>query len=179
MHRIVASITSLAHHVVAVGKIPDLYRPESCPHCGVAGLWRHGCYFRKADREFVDEASRYPVAIPRYHCTACSRTCSRLPLCIAPRRWYNWALQQAALLRVVLSGGSLRQCGRAMRIDRHTVRRWRDWLHLRTDTFAFFLRSRFPELGRCGDGDSFWRAVFDSLSLATAMAWLDRELIVP
>jgi transposase-like protein len=178
MHRIVFSITSVAQHVDAVGKTPDLYRPQTCPHCGVAGLWRHGCYFRKADRELKGNASRNPVAILRYCCAACWRTCSRLPLCIAPRRWYDWALQQAVLL-LLLSGHSLRHCSRSLQLDRHTVRRWRDWLHCRTDTFAFFLRSRFPELGRSGEGRAFWRTVLDSLSLANAMAWLDRELIVP
>lgn len=178
MHRIVSSITSLAQHADALDQTPDLYRPKACPHCGMTRLWRHGCYFRKADRARSVETSRNPVAILRYCCAACWRTCSRLPLCIAPRRWYDWALQQAVLL-VLLSGGSLRRCSRAMHLDRHTVRRWRDWLHSRTDTFAFFLRSRFPELGRSGAGGAFWRTVLDTLSLATAMAWLDRELIVP
>jgi len=59
------------------------------------------------------------------------------------------------------------------------VRRWRDWLHARSERFAVFLRSRFAQLGRSPDRDSFWRNVLDSMSLAQAMAWLDRELIVP
>jgi hypothetical protein len=87
-------------------------------------------------------------------------------------------MQQVVLL-LLLCGASLNECcggtGRAPR----TVRRWRGWLKERGESFAFFLRSRFPELGRIPDHDAFWRHVIDSMSLAQAMAWLDRELIVP
>jgi hypothetical protein len=98
---------------------------------------------------------------------------------MSPRRWYCWAAQQVVLL-LLLSGASLSDCcgctGRALR----TVVRWRDWLKERGESFAFFLRSRFPELGRLGaDYGAFWRHVIDSLSLAQAMAWLDRDLVVP
>ncbi|MBK9442558.1 MAG: hypothetical protein IPN53_15175 [Comamonadaceae bacterium] len=30
-----------------------------------------------------------PVPILRYLCNACKHTCSRLPACIAPRRWFD------------------------------------------------------------------------------------------
>jgi hypothetical protein len=51
MHRIVASITTLAQHLAAVAQAdPDFYRPQACPRCWVAGLWRHGRYFRKGER---------------------------------------------------------------------------------------------------------------------------------
>jgi len=83
------------------------------------------------------------------------------------------------VLLLLLSGASLNGCcsftGRALR----TVVRWRDWLKQRGQSFAFFLRSRFPELGRLPGHDAFWRHVIGSMSLAQAMAWLDRELIVP
>ena len=59
------------------------------------------------------------------------------------------------------------------------MRRWRDWLRERDEQFAFFLRSRRPELGRVADFESFWRNVIDELSLQQAMAWLDRDLVVP
>jgi hypothetical protein len=97
---------------------------------------------------------------------------------MSPRRWYCWAVQQVVLL-LLLSGASLNDCcgctGRALR----TVVRWRDWLKERGESFAFFLRSRFPELGRIPDHGAFWRHVIDSMSLAQAMAWLDRDLVVP
>jgi hypothetical protein len=87
-------------------------------------------------------------------------------------------MQQVVLL-LLLSGASLNECcgrtGRALR----TVLRWRDWLKERGEGFAFFLRSRFPELGRIPEHDAFWRHVIEGMSLAQAMAWLDRELIVP
>jgi hypothetical protein len=68
--------------------VPEAYRPDSCPHCRLAGLWCHGCYYRKADRSAGVE-SHNPVAVLRFLCRSCLRTCSRLPLCIAPRRWYD------------------------------------------------------------------------------------------
>ena len=37
-----------------------------------------------------------PVAVLRFLCRACERACSRLPACIAPRRWYNRQLGRAA-----------------------------------------------------------------------------------
>ncbi len=42
----------------------------------------------------------------------------------------------------------------------------------------FHLRSRFPQWGRIEVHD-FWRTMPDGMSLASAMAWLDRTLIVP
>jgi hypothetical protein len=178
MHRIVASIPTLAQHLAAIAQTdPDVYRPQACPGCGVGGLWRHGCYFRKGEWCTGGE-TRELVPVLRYLCRKCVRTCSRLPLFMSPRRWYCWALQQVVLV-LLLSGVSLGGCcdgtGRALR----TVVRWRDWLKERGDGFAFVLRSRFPELGRICDHNAFWHHVIDSMSLAQAMAWVDRELIVP
>jgi len=178
MQRIVSSITTLEQHCNAVSQTPEVYRPSACPHCGLKVLWRHGHYYRKADRRQHGEPSLNPVPICRYCCSGCRHTCSRLPLCIAPRRWHDWVVQQGVLL-LLLSGCSLHRCSRCTRLERRTVRRWRDWLHARTDTFAFFLRNRFPEWGRSADGALFWRAVLKQMPLAEVMAWLDRDLIVP
>jgi len=178
MDRIVGSVTSLVQHLIAVATDAEIYRPSACPHCRCSGVWRHGCYYRKADRRAGGGESLNPVPVLRFLCRACERTCSRLPACIAPRRWYDWLVQQAVLL-LLLGGGSLRHCARCTGRDRRTVRRWRDWLHERGDTFAFFLRSRLPELGRWAEFESFWRNVIDSVSLQQAMAWLDRDLVVP
>lgn len=178
MHRIVGSIANLAQHLIAIATDAELYRPAACPHCQRAGVWRHGCYHRKADRSAGAGASLNPVPVLRFLCRACARTCSRLPACIAPRRWYDWVVQQAVLL-LLLGGGSLHHCARCSGRDRRTVRRWRDWLRERSEEFSFFLRSRWPELGRCVDFESFWRNVIDELSLQQAVAWLDRELVVP
>lgn len=179
MDRIVGSVTSLVQHLLAVVTDVEIYRPAACPHCRCAGMWRHGYYRRKADRGAGSGAeSLNPVPVLRFLCRACERTCSRLPACIAPRRWYDWLVQQAALL-LLLGGGSLRQCARCTGRARSTVRRWRDWLYERGEPFAFFLRSRLPELGRWAEFESFWRNVIDSLSLQQAMVVLDRDLIVP
>ena len=178
MHRIVGSVTSLVQHLIAVATDAESYRPTACPHCRFARVWRHGCYHRKADRAAGGGESLNPVPVLRFVCRACERTCSRLPACMAARRWYDWAVQQAVLV-LLLGGGSLRQCARCTGRDRHTVRRWRDWLRERSDTFVFFLRSRHLELGRLTDHASLWRHVVDELSLQQAMAWLDRDLVVP
>ena len=94
------------------------------------------------------------------------------------QRVYDWTLQQAALL-LLLTGCSVHQCCNCTRRARSTVRRWRDWLDARGDSFGFFLRSRFPELGRYPERVCLWRHVMQGMSLAQAMAWCDRELIVP
>jgi len=87
-------------------------------------------------------------------------------------------VQQAVLL-LLLSGVSLHGSVRASGLDRPTVRRWRDGLHERDEAFAFFLRGRWPELGRVADFNAFWRNVIDELTLQRAMSALDRELVVP
>jgi transposase-like protein len=178
MNRIVDSIASLAEHVIAVVANAEQYRPDACPHCGRAGVWRHGCYHRKADRSAGDGESLNPVAVLRFVCSACARTCSRLPACIAPRRWYDWVVQQGVLL-LLLGGASLHCCAHCSGRDRRTVRRWRTWLHERGEVFAFCLRSRLPELGRVADFESFWRHVIEQVSLQQAMVLLDRDVVVP
>jgi len=85
---------------------------------------------------------------------------------------------QQGVLQSLLCGWSLHRCSRSACLDRHTLRRWRDWLGERSDTFMFTLRSRFPEWGRI-DAPDFWRTVLGDLSLANVMALLDRDLIVP
>ena len=178
MNRIVGSVTSLVQHLIAVATDGESYRPAACPHCRYAGMWRHGCYHRKADRRVGEGESLNPVPVLRFLCRACERTCSRLPACIAPRRWYDWVVQQAVLV-LLLGGGSVRHCAHCTGRARSTVRRWRDWLHERGERFAFFLRSRLPELGRWAEFESFWRNVIDGLSLQHCMVLLDPDLIVP
>ena len=178
MNRIVASVTNFEQHMEAMEARVDVYRPLACPHCQLGGLWRHGCYYRKAAHRPGGGGSLNPVPVSRYLCPGCEGTCSRLPLCIAPRRWYDWGMQQVVLL-LILAGCSLHQCSRSTLFERRTLRRWRDWLVARSESFAFFLRSRFAELGRSSDRDSFWLQVINTMSLGQAMAWLDRDLIVP
>jgi len=178
MHRIVASITSLELHAAALASGPDAHRPRNCPHCHSIKLWGHGFYHRKTERIPGAGGSLNPVAIARYMCAACLHTCSRLPLCIAPRRWHNWAVQQFVLL-LILTGCSVRRCSGCSGIGARTVRRWRDWLCQRGELFAFHLRSRFADFGREPDVPALWRHVMGNMGLDVAMAWLDKDLIVP
>jgi transposase-like protein len=172
MHRIVFAYLTLEQHFRAVISTPESYRPDRCPHCGNACLWGHGFYDRKADHS--GRAELNPLTVPRFLCPACSRTCSRLPLCICPRRWYCWARQQL-VLSLLLLGMSLRRTAAVSGLARHTVRRWWCWLQANSANFAFHLRSRFAELGRATDTASFWRACFTRMSLCCAMAWLDHD----
>jgi transposase-like protein len=178
MNRIVASVTTLEQHVTAIEQTPQIYRPRACPHCGIKIVWQHGCYTRKADRRPQGERSLNPVPIPRYCCSACGRTCSRLPRCIAARRWHAWSVQQSVLQRR-LHGSSLAQCARTETPDRRTIGRWWQWLQQCGERFAFPLRARLPELGRVDGFVAFWRELFKTMDLAAAMALLDRQMIVP
>ena len=123
MPRIVPAITTLLQHLHMLSNSPEVYRPSACPHCGLGGLWSHGCYERKADRGPHSSGTLNPIPIPRYFCRGCGRTCSRLPQCIAPRRWYGWAVQQL-VLQLLLAGCSLHRCACWMGLDRRTAGHW-------------------------------------------------------
>ncbi|MCU0922899.1 MAG: DUF6431 domain-containing protein, partial [Burkholderiaceae bacterium] len=176
MHRIVAIVTSLEQHRRQLASDPESYRPATCPYCGVGKPWGHGYYQRKADRR-QSSVGRELVPVPRFRCDPCQRTCSRLPACLSPRRWYDWVVQQLVLLCLTM-GDSLYAAARYCKVGRHTARRWRDWLAARGELFAFFLRRRFPDWGRAGDTAAFWRVSLGERSLAELMAWLDRDLVV-
>jgi transposase-like protein len=180
MLRILSANPFLPQHIEQVHHCPEVYRPIACPHCGLGGLWHHGCYERKADRPGAKaDVSLNPVPVCRFMCQGCGHTCSRLPLCIAPRRWYDWDIQQR-VLQWLMSELSLHRVSERARLDRRTVRRWWEWLESCTETFSFHLRSRFPELGRAGDDwQAFWRVCLNLMPLSEAMAWLDYELSVP
>lgn len=177
MRRIVAGITTLEEHLETIRQKPEVYRPPSCPHCGIKHLRQHGYYYRKADRRA--QRPRFdPVPICRYRCAGCRRTCSRLPECIAPRRWYHWLVQQRSLSDRL--DGTSAECGADDGAPAaRSVSRWWCWLQDRGQVFAFHLRARFPELGRASEFGAFWRLVFATLGLPRAMAWLDREISVP
>jgi transposase-like protein len=179
MHRIVSSITTLAQHIETLASSPQSYRLPTCPRCGLGVPRIHGSYDRKVDRKAGLGLGCRVVQVPRFFCRGCERTHSRLPLCIAPRRWYDWAVQQI-LLALVLAGVSVRACAQRVGVDRHTVRRWRNWLLApQAVEFVFHLRSRWPELGRLPDDPSLWRQVLVCPGLAPAMAFVDTRMDVP
>jgi len=174
MSRILPAIESLNQYLSYLKHHADDYRPSHCPHCGVSEVWRHGHYLRKADREGEDGVYLDPVPIPRFYCCDCEMTFSRLPACIAPRRWYLWATQQAVLV-LLLSGYSLRKVARMCRPGRRTIGRWWEGLKSRFQEHTFPLRNRFPELGCHLCFSSFWSACLEQMSLADAMGWLERD----
>jgi len=175
MNRIVSGIDSLQQHIATLRSTPEVYRPRRCPSCGHGGLWHHGCYSRKADRRPTSaETSLNPIPIPRYLCSSCRHSCSRLPECIPPRRWYSWLLQQQ-VLKSLLTGCSLHRCSAMHGLCRSTVRRWWNWLSSSTSTFEFFLRSRYHEWGRATDWPSFWRVCLNTTPLSSVMATIDHD----
>jgi transposase-like protein len=177
MQRIVPAILSIQQHLDALAREPAIYRPAACPHCGLAKLWGHGCYLRKVNGRHQSCVSRDSIPIPRFICQGCQQTCSRLPECIALRRWYGWAVQQVVLLWL-LGGGSLHQAAVVGGIHRSTVGRWWNWLVARSETFGFRLRARFAELGRAVDFAGFWQGCLSMMPLSGVMAWLDRDGVV-
>lgn len=177
MSRILPSIGTLVQHLSALANQPELYRPSRCPHCGKGNLWCHGYYYRKSDRVQREEDRLDPVPIPRYYCQSCARSCSRLPSCIAPHRWYLWGTQQSVIV-LLLQDFSFRKVASQCLPGRRTISRW--WHRLETvfTEQCFYLRNRFPALGHHADLSSFWIACLEAMSLADAMAWLDRDGVV-
>lgn len=172
MQCILPGIECLKQHIKQLEEHPDSYRPSRCPSCGKAGLWCHGRYPRAPGRSPEDRHLNW-VFIPRFICPECRKTCSVLPECIPPRRWYLWAVQQMVLIWV-LAGRSIRSVSRQAGPACSTVRRWRRWLDDRFVACAAGLRSLFAELGRYQDVRSFWKAVWRVMSLAKAMLYCYR-----
>ena len=86
---------------------------------------------------------------------------------------------QQLVLVLLLAGTSLRAAPKCVAVDRHTARRWRDWLDAPHATrLVFHLRSHCTALGRTADGPPFWREVLARPGLAQAMAYLDRVMAV-
>jgi transposase-like protein len=168
MVTILADILSLAQYLKTLEEQPDRCRLEYCGHCGKAGPWHHGHYYRKADRSNPPAESLNPVPIFRFFCPDCRHTSSALPECIPPRRWYLWEVQQAVFL-TVLAGKSLYAAARLAQPSRQTIGRWiqrfQDQFRLHKDT----LGCHRPDLGRTSDFTDFWSAVLRIFSLGQAM----------
>ena len=163
----VSDIVTVFQHLQTLANDPERYRPARCDHCGCAGLWRHGCYMRKPRcREAT--AALNPIPIPRFLCRVCRRTCSTLACGLSPRRCYDWALQQVALIAALAGLGDERSAELAG-VHPSTVARWRRWLQNRHTPFAAALRVHWPTLGYAGDWADFWRRCFDEWGLAGAM----------
>jgi transposase-like protein len=173
MALILPGIHSLVQHLQHLQVEPETYRPARCPHCGKARVWCHGVYTRKADRDGTAHGSLNPIPIARFLCACCRQTCSRLPECLSPRRWYSWAVQETVLAWLI-AGHSMRWIARQVTPSRRTVRRWWQQLQARFAEHALCLRSRFPELGRAVSWRSFWQACLSQMRLSTAMSWIQQ-----
>jgi transposase-like protein len=179
MRIIVAGITCLTQYLSLLHESVDSTRPERCFHCGLSKPRCHGHYDRKADRENAHPDSLNPIPIQRFYCPNCKHTCSILPECIPPHRWYLWCVQQAVMV-YLLSGMSLQSVAKHAQLSRSTCRRW--WSHFK-DRFLQHhdtLCAKVSELGRSVDFNAFWRCCLDKISLGHAM-WVchDTGVTIP
>lgn len=166
--RIVADIESLIQHIKSIACDKTSYHPSCCYSCGKAGLWRHGFYTRKAERSTNPEGSLNPILIPRFYCPNCKKTCSALPECISPRRWYLWAEQQAVLF-LILAGVSYRSIAQKLLPSRWTVARWKNRFFEMFNQHKNALTNRLPDLGRTENIFDFWPTCFEKMPLGKAM----------
>ena len=177
MRYILPGIKTLAQHIQQLITDPNHYRPKQCATCGKSGLWCHGTYGLKADRENPSTHSLNPILIPRFYCPSCYRTCSVLPECIPPRRWYLWAIQQATLLAVFL-GKSIYHSAREHLPSRFTVSRWFNRLVEQFHHHRFHLSAHLAQLGYTDSFEAFWQACFQKLNLSGAMCLLNQAGVV-
>lgn len=166
--RIIAEIISLIQYIDVLKNKSENYRLEACLCCGKANPRRHGFYPRKADRSNSSVASLNPILVQRYLCLDCGRTCSVLPECIPPKRWYLWDVQQKALL-LLFGGKSLNATEKEIMPSRHTIKRWlnhfKEQFHLHKDVLC----NHFIELGREINFINFWKEFFKNNLLSKAM----------
>lgn len=151
MRPIISGILSLFQYLRIYREEPQQFRPQRCSHCGSPTLWCHGHYDRKSDHE---PGTLNPIPITRFYCPLCHHTCSVLPECIPPRRWYLWLVQQAVFL-LKLYRHPCRQINRQLKPSRHTISRWwRQWQE-RHGEFSFGLQTLRPQWGYSSDFQAF------------------------
>ncbi len=177
MTSIVSDILSLAQHLISLKQSPEKYYLGCCPHpsCGKSGLWRHGFRYRKADRENNEKtASLNPIAILRLYCPACQRTCSLLPECIPPFRWYVWLIQQSAI-ELFFSGMSLNKINQKILPSRWTISRWIKRLADQFKLHDLHLKAKWSWLGYHTTINKFWPALLGKMHLSHAMLFLNAQ----
>ncbi len=168
MVHILSGIVSLMQYQSLLNSKPGYYRLDQCLCCGKSNPQRHGSYPRQADRTNKSSDSLNPVYIQRYYCLNCNKTCSVLPECIPPRRWYLWDIQQVALF-LCLGGKSICAAARELLPSRQTISRWmirfKEHFLLHKDV----LSSHFIQLGRACTMVDYWQITFETITLAQAM----------
>ena len=169
MNVILAGITSLLQYLNLFVEQKSIWsHPRCCPSCGKSGLWLHGCYPRKANRSDNQDQLSNPISIQRYYCPACRKTCSLLPECLPPRRWYLWEVQQSALI-LVFSGLSFNAAAKKVAPSRHTISRWAARLTEQFRLHKDILCGHIIDLGQRTGVHDFWQACLNKISLAQAM----------
>ncbi len=179
MRHILPDIKTLMQYIEDFGVAPKVPCPDNCLKCGHNDFWRYGSYPRKPERKRSGKKSLNPVMIPRFMCIECRSTCSVLPECIPPRRWYLWAAQQAVLL-LLLSGATIRQISQMLTPSRRSISRWHQRFKEQFLAHASILRSQLSELGRTNGWHEFWESCLKQMSLAKAMRICNDEgVIIP
>jgi hypothetical protein len=168
MKNIVPEILALNQYLKLNKEKPELLRQPHCPYCGKLGLWCHGHYDRKADRQNSGTNTFNPVPIPRFFCPHCGKTCSTLPECIPPRRWYLWDIQQIALL-MLLAGKNLSAITKKITPSRHTLDRWFERLKNQLRLHKDALCQHFIDLGQTSCFTGFWATCLKKIPLSKAM----------
>lgn len=168
MVHIFADILSLVQYIESLKNRPEQLRLNHCLCCGKSNPWRHGGYSREADRINPSSKSLNPVFIQRYYCPSCQKTCSVLPECIPPHRWYLWDIQQAIFL-LYLSGMSAYAIAKTTRPSRQTITRWLMRFVALFRVHKDALCTHFHALGRSTNMTDFWQTALQTMSLSTAM----------
>jgi len=179
MRPILSEIRTFRQHLVTLSRAPEKYKPSNCPYCHSIKLWCHGYYPRKPDRLHIGYYSHNDLSVARFKCTDenCGRTCSTLPECFSPRRWYPWINQQWCLW-FLLAGYSINQVDKLFPMARSTIVRWNNWLSDRFNLFHRLLKNKFPDFGYFENKVIFWSTWLDNYSLSHAMVTLNNQQIV-
>jgi hypothetical protein len=142
----------------------DRVRPSRCPRCGAAarpvgeplGLWGHGTRKRLCvgPLRFGDAPDRLTVAVRRFLCRRCKRTCTVVPRGVCPGRIYLlgtivWALALWALSADEPSAAAVRGRISPLKKSPHQPAR-RDWAQLRRWAKAADLTGGLAPKGRAG-----------------------------
>jgi len=144
------------------------HRLERCLCCGLSNPWLHGCYPRKSDRSGNQDESLNPILIQRYYCPGCQKTCSVLPECLPPRRWYLWEIQQIAIM-LTLKETSFNATAKEVAPSRHTISRWTTRIKEQFKLHKDALCGYFIDLGRHIGFCDFWQSCLSTISLGQAM----------
>jgi transposase-like protein len=168
MVHIFADISSLVQYIELLKNEPEQLRLNHCLCCGKSNPWRHGGYSREADRINPSITSLNPVFIQRYYCPSCQKTCSVLPECIPPRRWYLWDIHEVIFL-LYLSGLSAYAVAKVVSPSRQTIKRWLTRFIEQFCLHKDALCTHFHALGRSTTMADFWQRAFQTIRLSTAM----------